>query len=166
MAGSGFRLKECRPSIIQLERFSARRHDKVARLSGTSTNRFDDRSSDWSVFANGARLAVEIFVSALSARLRCLKNRHLVEGNHASGSRFKGLPRGVVERTLELELPEERRILGVLLLPYACAEPCRELDGLEGDVLLWRRPPVLRLGLAACFPAAVRDMGGDSDRAS
>lgn len=119
IAGSGFRPKECRPSIMQLERLRARRQVRLARLSGISANRLADRSSDCSVFVRGARLATGIVVKALSAKLRCLRNRHLVAGNHPKESRLEELPRGVVERTLELELPDERRIFGpfvVLLL--------------------------------------------------
>jgi hypothetical protein len=121
---------------MQLERLRARRQDRVAKLSGISTNKLADKSSDCSVLASGARLVAEMFVSALSARLRCLRNRHLVAGNQLRDSRFEELPRGVAERTLEEELPEERLMLGVLVLEYACVEPCRELCGLVGEVLL------------------------------
>jgi hypothetical protein len=116
IAGSGFRPSECSPSIIQLERFSARKHVKVARLSGISVKRFDERSSDCRVFARGARLAGEMLVSALSAKLRCLRNRHLVVGKYPRDRRLEELPLGVVDRTLELELPDERRMFGALLL--------------------------------------------------
>jgi hypothetical protein len=118
MAGRGFRPRECRLSIMQLERFSARRHVRVAKLSGISVKRFADRSSDCKVLTRGARLVVEMLVRALSAKLRCLKNLHLVEGNHPSDNRLEELPRGVVDRTLEPELPDERRMAGTLLLPY------------------------------------------------
>lgn len=88
----------------------------MARLSGISAKRFAERSRDCNVFVNGARLAADMFVRALSARLRCLRNRHLVAGNQPRESRLEELPLGVVERTLELELPDERRIFGALLV--------------------------------------------------
>jgi hypothetical protein len=119
MAGNGLRPNDCKLSIIQLDRFSARRLVRLARLSGISAKRFEERSRDCNVFVKGARLAAEILVRALSARLRCLRNRHLVAGNQPNERRFDELPLGVVERTLELELPEDRRMFGALavLLP-------------------------------------------------
>jgi hypothetical protein len=101
---------------MQLDRFSARRQVRLARLSGISANRFAERSRDCSVFVKGVRLAAEILVRALSAKLKCLKNRHLVVGNQPRESRLEELPLGVVERTLELELPEERRMFSALVL--------------------------------------------------
>jgi hypothetical protein len=94
---------------MQFERLSARRQVKVARLSGISLKRLADRSSDCRVFVSGARLLADMLVRALSARLRCLRKRHLVEGNQPRESRFDELPLGVFDRTLEAELPEERR---------------------------------------------------------
>jgi hypothetical protein len=117
MAGKGLRVKECKLSIMQLDRFNARKQDSVDRLSGISVNRLADKSSDCSVFANGARLVGEILVRALSARLKCLRKRHLVGGNQPNDKRFEELPPGVVDRTLDAELPEERRKLGALLFP-------------------------------------------------
>lgn len=119
MAGRGLRPNECSPSIIQLERFNARRQVRLARLSGISVKRLAERSSDCSVFVKGTRLVAGMVVKALSAKLKCLKNRHLVAGNQPIESKFEELPRGVVERTLELELPDDRRMFGALavLLP-------------------------------------------------
>lgn len=94
---------------MQLERLRARRHVSEARLSGISLKRLADKSSDCSVFVSGARLFGDMLVSALSARLKCLKNRHLVEGNQPRERRFDELPLGVFDRTLDAELPEERR---------------------------------------------------------
>jgi hypothetical protein len=51
----------------------------------------------------------------------------LFVGNQPRERRLEELPRGVVERTLDAELPDERRILGALLLPYTGAVACREL---------------------------------------
>jgi hypothetical protein len=102
---------------MQLERFSARREVSVARLSGISVKRLVERSRDCSVFANGAMLLAVMWVRALSARLRCLKNLHLVDGNQPMDKRFEELPRGVVDRTLEPELPEDLRMVGALFLP-------------------------------------------------
>jgi hypothetical protein len=134
MAGKGFRPRECRLSIIQLERFSARRQVKVAKLSGISVKRFADKSSDCNVLASGARLVAEMLVRALSAKLKCLKNLHLVDGNHPKDRRLEVLPRGVVDRTLDPELPDARRTVGTLLR-LTWPVTCRELGGLVGDVL-------------------------------
>jgi len=91
----------------------------VARLSGISVKRLAERSNDCNVFANGARLAAEMVFNALSAKLRCRRNRHFVAGNQPSDRRLEELPLGVADRTLEPELPEERRMFGALgaLLP-------------------------------------------------
>ena len=101
---------------MQLERFNARRQVKFAKLSGISAKRLAERSRDCKVFAKGARLVAEMLVRALSARLRCRKNRHLVAGNQPRDRRFEELPLGVVDRTLEPELPEERLKFGALIL--------------------------------------------------
>jgi hypothetical protein len=102
---------------MQFERLSARREVRVARLSGISVKRFVERSRDCRVLAKGAMLVAGICVRALSARLRCLRNLHLVEGNQPIDKRFDELPRGVVDRTLEPELPDDLRMFGVLLRP-------------------------------------------------
>jgi hypothetical protein len=102
---------------MQLERFSARREVRVARLSGISVKRLAERSRDCRVLAKGAMLVAVICVRPLSARLRCRRNLHLVDGNQPIERRLEELPRGVVERTLEAELPEDRRTLGVPVLP-------------------------------------------------
>jgi hypothetical protein len=107
MAGKGLRVKECKLSIMQLDRFRARKQDNVDRLSGISVKRLADKSSDCRVFANGARLVDEMLVRALSARLKCLRNRHLVGGNQPNDKRLDELPPGVVDRTLDAELPDE-----------------------------------------------------------
>lgn len=108
IAGKGLRPKDWSPSIIQFDRLSARKHVKVAKLSGISLKRLAERSSDCRVFVSGARLWGEIFVRALSAKLRCLRKRHLVEGNQPKERRFDELPLGVFDRTLDAELPEDR----------------------------------------------------------
>ena len=46
IAGIGLRTKECSDSIMQFERFRALSAVKVARLSGISVNRFEDKSRD------------------------------------------------------------------------------------------------------------------------
>ena len=109
IAGNGFRPSDCTPSIMQFERLRERRQVKVARLSGISLKRLAERSRDCRVFVSGARLLAEMFVSALSARLRCLKKRHFVEGNQPRDRRLDELPLGVLDLTLDAELPEERR---------------------------------------------------------
>jgi len=116
VAGSGLRPKECKLSIMQLDRFSARKQVRLARLSGISANKLAEISRDCNVFAKGARLATDMLVRALSAKLRCRKKRHLVAGNQPMERRLEELPLGVVERTLELELPDERRMLGAFVV--------------------------------------------------
>jgi hypothetical protein len=118
MAGKGFLPRECIDSIMQFDKFRARSDVSDARLSGISVKRFADRSNDCKVLANGAKLEAEILVNALSARLRCLRNLHLDDGKNPNERRFDVLFRGVLDRTLDPELPEDRRMLGVLLLPY------------------------------------------------
>lgn len=112
MAGRGLRDKECKDSIMQCERFNARKATKDAKLSGTSVKRFDDRSKDCNVFATGARLAVVIAVKELSGRPRCRRNRHL-DGGRIAESRFEELVefRQWPEVSLEFELPEPVRLI-------------------------------------------------------
>lgn len=91
IAGRGFRDRLCRESIIQFERLRALSEVKEARLSGTSVNRFDDKSREWRVLAKGDRLVALIVVNELSARLRCLRNLHFVTGRIPRASRFEEL---------------------------------------------------------------------------
>ena len=89
----------------------------LARQSGTSLKRFDDRSSECTEFPSGARLEALIDVRALSARLKCFKNLHFEAGRKPS-KRFEELPlrSGPLECVLEFELPEpDRFTLGVLV---------------------------------------------------
>lgn len=90
MAGRGFRDKECNDSIMQFERFRARKATKDAKLSGTSVKRFDERSKECNVFATEARLAVVIVVKELSGSPRCRRNRHL-DGGRMLESMFEEL---------------------------------------------------------------------------
>lgn len=46
MAGSGFLVNECNDSIMQLDKFKARKAVNEARLSGISVNRLEDRSNE------------------------------------------------------------------------------------------------------------------------
>lgn len=94
---------------MQFERFSALREVRLAKESGISVNRFEERSSDWRVLANGERLVAVKVVRELSAMLKCRKNLHLDGGRKPRESKFDVLPRGVVECRLEPELPEVRR---------------------------------------------------------
>jgi hypothetical protein len=94
---------------------------------------------------SGDKLDAESEVKLLSARLRCLKKRHLDIGKiPIDDSKFEELPRGVPTRPpLDNESPEDLRSFGVAHLecPAECAwaEPCREADGrYVGDVLLGR----------------------------
>lgn len=49
--------------------------------------------------------------------------------------RFDEEPRGVFDRMLEPELPDERRSCGVLFLARPCDEPCLAVPGRGGDTL-------------------------------
>jgi len=111
MAGSGFRVKECSASIMQLERFRALRAVREAKQSGIWVNKFSDRSRECKVFTSGAKLVADIDVRELSARLRCFRNLHLVLGNMPA-SKFEVLPRGLVQLSdmLECELPDPDRL--------------------------------------------------------
>ena len=92
IAGKGFRDKECSESIMQFERFRALSDVRVARQSGTCVKRFEERSRECKVSANGARLAAVMNVSELSGKPRCLKNRHFEDGNGPVRRRFEELP--------------------------------------------------------------------------
>jgi hypothetical protein len=87
---------------------------RVARLSGICVNRFEERSRELRVLARGFRLPIGIAVSELSARLRCLRKRHLEAGRMPMARRFEELPRELCHESerLECELPDpERRTL-------------------------------------------------------
>jgi len=74
-----------------------------------------ERSSDCSVFAIGDRPEAVKVVRPLSARLKCLKNRHLDIGRMPKDTIFDELPR-VPSCPIDIELPEDRRNCGVALL--------------------------------------------------
>jgi hypothetical protein len=76
---------------MQFDRFNALKATKVARLSGTSVKRLVDRSKECNVFATGARPMAETEVRELSARPKCLRNRHL-DGGRTVASKFEELP--------------------------------------------------------------------------
>jgi hypothetical protein len=137
MAGSGFLDRECRESTMQLDRFKALRDTSDAKLSGTSVKRFEDRSRECRVLATGARLVKLISVNALSARLRCLRNRHFEDGRNPLASRFEVLPfRCGPELSLELELPDpDRLIFEEFVLACRYPEACLELVGRLGEEL-------------------------------
>jgi hypothetical protein len=108
IAGRGFLVKEWRESIMQLDRLSARNAVKDARQSGICENRFAERSRECKVLANGARLAADIDVRLLSARLRCFKNLHFDVGMMPIDKRLDELPRDPCQPSdiLECELPD------------------------------------------------------------
>jgi hypothetical protein len=93
---------------MQLDRFSALKAVKDARLSGTSVKRLEDMSKECSVFASGARLSKLRDVRELSARLRCRKNLHFEGGNTVIDNKFEALPLrcGPTDWSLEFELPD------------------------------------------------------------
>jgi len=112
IAGKGFLESECRLLIMQFDRFNARRLVSELRLSGISLNKLSDRSSECKVEARGIRLLGVMKVSPLSARLRCLRNRHLEACSWPRVIKLDELCRGV-ECTLELSLPDDLRNFGV-----------------------------------------------------
>lgn len=114
IAGKGLRTSECKLSIMQLDKLSARRFVSEARLSGISVNRFKDRSRDKSVPDSGARLCAVIEVSPLSLKLRWRKKRHFDAGRMPRVSRFDVLVFGVLEWMLDPELPDSRLNLALL----------------------------------------------------
>lgn len=135
IAGRGLRDNDERLSIIQLLRFSARRSVRLASASGISENKLPDRSRDWSVLATGAKLLTDNEVRPFSARLRCLRKRHLDEGSIPMASKSEALCLGVISCWLDPELPEDLRYLGVRLGYDFCREPCRDVVGLGGELL-------------------------------
>ena len=75
-----------------------------------------DKSSDCSVLATGERLDAVNVVMLLSARLRCLRNRHLDIGKIPMDERrFDELPLGVPSRPLDTESADDLRNFGVPL---------------------------------------------------
>lgn len=117
IAGSGLRASDRRESIMQPDKFKARRATRLARQSGTSARWLADKSRDWRVLVNGDRLAAVKVVMLLSARLRCRRKRHLDIGNiPIDDKRLDELPRGVPSLALEIESAEDLRNFGVPLL--------------------------------------------------
>ena len=91
------------------------------------------------MLAKGTRLAAEMEVMELSARLKCFKNRHLDEGSTPVASKFELLPRGFHSDMLEFELPEpDLFIFEVLPRTWPWAEPVLELVGRTGELLRGR----------------------------
>lgn len=109
IAGRGLLVRECRDSTIQLERFKARKAVSVARQSGISVKRLEDKSSECRLFDSGARLDPVMEVRELSARLRCLKNLHLEAGSIPDVSKLDEIP--LRELLLEFELPDPERLM-------------------------------------------------------
>lgn len=66
-----------------------------------------------------------------------------------NANRSEVLLLGVVSRSVDPELPEDRRYLREPLRACFGSEPCLELGGLAGDVLPWR----CRCGVAGCLPS-------------
>ena len=138
IAGRGLRVRECKESIMQLERLSARSAVSDAKESGICENKLADKSSELSVLANGTKPAAPMLVSELSARLRCLRKRHFVDGRVCAERRFELLPRGLyqVSDVLECELFEPDLFILCPPLICPCADPVLELVGRTGELLL------------------------------
>src|SRR4051812_45917299 len=94
--------------MMELERVSAVKGVREERQSGICVKRFEDRSRECRVFANGARLLADMDVKLLSARLRCFKNLHFDDGKMLIERRLDELPRGLCQPsdTLECELED------------------------------------------------------------
>jgi hypothetical protein len=105
------RVRECKESIILFERFSARNAVKDAKESGICTKRLEDRSRLCRVLTNGASPVDDMLVIELSAKLRCFRKRHFVDGRTPSANKFELLPRGLyqVSEVLECELLDPDR---------------------------------------------------------
>jgi len=82
---------------MQLERLRARSAVNEAKQSGICENKFDERSSECNVLASGVKLVIDIEVSPLSARLKCLRNLHFEDGRIPIDNRFDELPRGLCQ---------------------------------------------------------------------
>jgi len=123
---------------MQFERFKARSAVSEDKQSGICANKFDDKSSECNVFARGTKLEAEIEVIELSARLRCLRKRHLDEGSTPVVRRLELLPRELyqVSEPLECELPDPDRLTLYDPLIWLCTEPVCELVGRTGELLL------------------------------
>ena len=93
IAGNGLRVRECKESIIQFERFNALSAVSDAKQSGICESRFEDKSKECRVLARGNKLSADIDVSELSARLRCLRKRHFDDGSTPAARRLELLPR-------------------------------------------------------------------------
>lgn len=113
---------------MQCERLSALRATREANPSGISVKRFEDRSSEFKLFATGARLAAETDVSEFSGRPRCRKNRHF-EGDRTSASKFEELP--LRDKSLDSELADPVRLI---CRDWPRRWPCF-VAGRVGDVL-------------------------------
>lgn len=138
MAGKGHLVSECNDSIMQLERLRALKAVKEAKQSGIWTNRLEDKSREWRVLANGARLVAEMEVRPLSARLRCFKNLHFEDGKIPIDNKLEELPRGLFQLSdiLEAELPDPDLLTLYEPLRWPWADPVRELVGRTGELLL------------------------------
>lgn len=125
---------------MQLERLRARKAVREARESGICENKFEDRSRELRVLASGVRPVAEIDVRELSARLRCFRNRHLVEGRMPVDKMLELLCLGLyhVSDVLEWELldPDLLTLWDPRTWPWA--EPVLELVGRTGELLLGR----------------------------
>ena len=125
IAGNGLRVREWSESIMFPERLSARRLVSMERLSGIETKRLCDRSSDVKDPESGTRAVIETLCSPLSARERCLKNRHFV------GGRLRGVGGKIVDAAEEWLLPDPDRRMRCDVVRAGAAF-------LDGELLLGR----------------------------
>ena len=79
-----------------------------------------ERSRECNVFARGFRLSAVIAVNALSAKLKCRRNRHFDVGKLSTESRLELLFLGLYQESdkLDRELPEPERLTLCGILPF------------------------------------------------
>jgi hypothetical protein len=91
IAGKGLLDRDLNDSIMQFERSRELSRVRVAKLSGISVKRLDDRLSDRRVLANGCMLFAEMVCKELSAKDRYFNFCHLLGGRKVMLSRFDEL---------------------------------------------------------------------------
>jgi hypothetical protein len=111
IAGKGDLESDCKDSIIQLDKSNDTSLVSDTRASGISVKRLEERFSERSVVAMGAKLFAEIDVKELSASDKYFSRCHLFEGKMLRVSKLEvlSLRWGCTEYSLEFELPEPVR---------------------------------------------------------
>ena len=108
IAGNGCWARLCRESIKQLDRSRDCNRDIFDRLSGISTNKFDDKLNDRSVGMIGCKLLSGRVTKVLSAKERYTRRAHFDEDKALL---FAPMTRSSFEfDSLLLELPDPDRL--------------------------------------------------------